>query len=162
VIKRMRNYSFGTVIPLVLLHVACIAVVFIPFRWSWVELMVAMYAVPIFGVTAGYHRYFSHRSHEYDWTFTPPGERLISQSVNYEDGREIFDATLKLERLEWSRAELHSALLRFPWMTAKVITAIHWQALRLLRKRVPVVSHPGAGHFERATVQHLGASWPVE
>ena len=74
---------------------------------------------------------------EYDWTFTPPGERLISQSVSYENGREIFDSTLKLERREWSRAELHRALLRFPWMTAKVITAIHWQALRLLLKRVP-------------------------
>jgi len=96
---------------------------------------------------------------EYDWTFTPPGERLVSESVSYENGREIFDSTLKLERREWSRAELHRALLRFPWMTAKVITAIHWQALRLLLKRVPVVAHPGAGNFERATAQNLGASW---
>ena len=102
---------------------------------------------------------FLELSQEYDWTFTPPGKELISQSVSYEGGREIFDSTLKLERREWSRAELHRAVLRFPWMTAKVITAIHWQALRLLLKRVPVVSHPGVGHFERATVQHLGASW---
>ena len=64
VIKRMRNYSFGTVIPFVLLHLGCIAVVFVPFRWSWVELMLAMYAVRMFGITAGYHRYFSHRSYK--------------------------------------------------------------------------------------------------
>jgi uncharacterized protein len=102
---------------------------------------------------------FLKLGHEYDWTFTPPSESLITQSVSYEDGREIFDSTLKLERREWSRSELHRALIRFPWMTAKVIAAIHWQALRLLIKRVPVVPHPGAGHFQQATVQHLGASW---
>ena len=105
---------------------------------------------------------FLKMGHEYEWTFTPPGESLITQSVSYEDGKQIFDSTLKLERREWSRRELHRALIRFPWMTAKVITAIHWQALRLLQKRVPVVTHPGAGHFERATVQHLGASWRAE
>ena len=105
---------------------------------------------------------FLKMGHEYDWTFTPPGERLISQSVSYEEGQQVFDSTLKLERRDWSRAELHRALLRFPWMTAKVIAAIHWQALRLLLKRVPVVRHPGAGHFERATVQSWGASWRAE
>jgi len=105
---------------------------------------------------------FLKPGHEYDWTFTPPGDRLISESVSYEDGREIFDSTLKLERREWSRPELHRALRRFPWMTAKVITAIHWQALRLFLKRVPLVTHPGAGHFERSTEQHLGASWRAE
>jgi hypothetical protein len=99
---------------------------------------------------------------EYEWTFTPPGEMLITQSASYEDGRQIFDSTLKLERREWSRAELHRAVLRYPWMTATVIAAIHWQALRLLLRRVPIVSHPGEGRFERATAQHLGASWRPE
>lgn len=105
---------------------------------------------------------FLKLGHRYDWTFTPPGEKLITESVSYEDGQQIFDSTLKLERREWSKRELHRVLIRFPWMTAKVIAAIHWQALRLLLKRVPMVRHPGAGHFERATVQHLGASWRAE
>jgi hypothetical protein len=105
---------------------------------------------------------FMKQKQEYEWSFTPPGQQLIAQSVSYEDGREVFDSTLKLQRREWSRAELHSALLRFPWMTAKVIAAIHWQALRLLVKRVPVVAHPGPDHFQRATVQHMGASWRAE
>ena len=64
VIKQLRNYSFGTVIPFVLLHVGCVAVFFIRFRWSWVALALAMYAVRMFGITAGYHRYFSHRSYK--------------------------------------------------------------------------------------------------
>jgi DUF1365 family protein len=105
---------------------------------------------------------FLKLGHEYDWTFTPPGERLISQSASYENGQAIFDSTLTMERREWSGRELHRALISFPWMTAKVITAIHWQAIRLLLKRVPVVAHPGAGHFESATVKHLGASWRAD
>ncbi len=102
---------------------------------------------------------FMKLGHAYDWTFTPPSERLVTQCVSFEDGKEIFDSSLKMERREWSRAALHSAMLRFPWMTAKVIAAIHWQALRLLIKRVPVVPHPGANRFEKATKQALGASW---
>ena len=70
-IKQLHNYSFGTVIPFVLLHVGCIAVFFVPFRWSWVWLMLAMYVVRMFGITAGYHRYFSHRSYKLErgWQF---------------------------------------------------------------------------------------------
>jgi DUF1365 family protein len=105
---------------------------------------------------------FMKLGHEYEWTFTPPGERLITQCISHERGQAIFDSTLKLERREWSRAELHRALVRFPWVTGKVIAAIHWQALRLFFKRVPVVSHPGAGLFESATAKHWGASWRVD
>jgi stearoyl-CoA desaturase (delta-9 desaturase) len=64
VLKKLSNYSFGTVIPFALLHVGCIAVFFVPFRWSYVGLMLAIYAVRMFGITAGYHRYFSHRSYK--------------------------------------------------------------------------------------------------
>jgi stearoyl-CoA desaturase (Delta-9 desaturase) len=64
VIKQLHNYSFGTVISFVLLHVGCLAAFFVPFRWSWVGLMLVMYAVRMFGITAGYHRYFSHRSYK--------------------------------------------------------------------------------------------------
>jgi DUF1365 family protein len=35
-------------------------------------------------------------------------------------------------------------LWRYPLMTAQVIGAIHWQALRLWLKRNPVYNHPQA------------------
>jgi hypothetical protein len=95
---------------------------------------------------------------EYEWTFTPPSERLIGQCVSYENGEGIFDATLKLERREWSRGELHRTLARYPWVTLKVIAGIYWEALKLHLKGVPVVRHPGAGHFAKATTKHWGAS----
>jgi stearoyl-CoA desaturase (delta-9 desaturase) len=62
--NRLRNYSFGTVIPFVLLHLALVAVVLVPFRWYSVALMFATYSLRMFAITAGYHRYFSHRTYK--------------------------------------------------------------------------------------------------
>ena len=38
---------------------------------------------------------------------------------------------------------LARVLWRYPLMTAQVVGAIHWQALRLWLKRNPVHDHPG-------------------
>jgi len=37
---------------------------------------------------------------------------------------------------------LRRVLLRYPAMTLQIITAIHWQALRLWLRRNPVYDHP--------------------
>ena len=43
-------------------------------------------------------------------------------------------------------------LLAFPWMTAKTVVSIYWQALRLLFKRIPLFSHqPPSGEYRVAT-----------
>ena len=55
----------------------------------------------------------------------------------------LVSSTLALRRVPISGMSLAGTLLRFPWMTAKVILAIHWEALRLWLKRVPVHDHPG-------------------
>jgi len=102
---------------------------------------------------------FLREDHQYDWTFTTPGERLLTQCQSLEQGRLIFQSTSKLERRPWAASALHGQLLRFPWVTAKVITAIHWQALRLLWKKVPIVHHPGSGRYQKRNVQNLGGSW---
>ena len=47
-----------------LLHVASLAVFAVPFDWRLVGWLAASYLVRMFGVTAGYHRYFSHRSYK--------------------------------------------------------------------------------------------------
>lgn len=50
-------------IPFVNFHVAAVAMcVWVGFRWQWLALCLALYALRVFGTTAGYHRYFSHRS----------------------------------------------------------------------------------------------------
>jgi stearoyl-CoA desaturase (delta-9 desaturase) len=48
------------------LHLAALSVVLFPFSWKWVGLAAATYAVRMFAITAGYHRYFSHRTFRLD------------------------------------------------------------------------------------------------
>jgi len=64
----------------------------------------------------------------------------------------LFDATLSLERRPWTATELRRGLVRHPWMTAKVIGDIHWQALRLYLKGAPVYTHPAKLHDRREAV----------
>lgn len=49
-------------IPFILLHVACLAVFFVGWSWTAVGVAVFVYCARVFGLTAFYHRYFSHRS----------------------------------------------------------------------------------------------------
>jgi DUF1365 family protein len=78
----------------------------------------------------------------YDWQFQTPGNSLIVHMENLAEGNKLFDATLVLHRREISSSSLARVLAAFPWMTLKVIAAIHWQALRLWLKRCPVHQHP--------------------
>ncbi|MGK2855717.1 MAG: DUF1365 family protein, partial [Thermoanaerobaculia bacterium] len=71
-----------------------------------------------------------------------PGDELTVYMNTIDHGEINFDATLRLEWREWSGANLRSALARHPWMTLKVIMAIHWQAFVLLVKKLPVFPHP--------------------
>jgi DUF1365 family protein len=77
----------------------------------------------------------------YDWIFTAPGKRLVAHMNTLSRGERNFDATLQLEQRPWEAKELLKTLLLYPLMTLKVIAAIHWQALRLWLKRVPVFTH---------------------
>ncbi len=80
----------------------------------------------------------------YDWRVGLPGERLgIHMALEGKGGgAKAFDATLRLERAPITGARLAGVLLRFPLITIQVVAAIHWQALRLWLKRVPVHTHP--------------------
>lgn len=79
----------------------------------------------------------------YRFRISPPGESLIVHIDSERDGGPLFEASLTMRRRSISGASLALALARFPLMTAKVTAAIHWQAVRLWMKRIPVVPHPG-------------------
>jgi hypothetical protein len=75
----------------------------------------------------------------YRFALTPPAERLVVHMDALQSGSAIFDATLSLVRRPWSASEIRRQLARRPAMTAQVMAAIHWQALKLWWKGVPLV-----------------------
>ena len=95
---------------------------------------------------------------DYQWGFRTPGEQIAVRmglspggASHALAGRVVFDATLVMQRVPISARTLAATLLRFPLMTLQVILGIHWQALRLWRKGVPVHDHPAAYPFEPTT-----------
>ena len=76
---------------------------------------------------------------EYTFAVSPPGESLTVHMQALRQGRSFFDATLALERRPWEAREIRRALVRHPAMTLNVIAGIHWEALKLWWKGVPVV-----------------------
>lgn len=85
---------------------------------------------------------FMDMDQEYGWSFRDPSARLTVHMENFEKGAKLFDATMTLERRELTGPALAWALARWPFMTLKVVGAIHWQALKLWLKKVPVFTHP--------------------
>ncbi|MFU8895670.1 MAG: DUF1365 domain-containing protein [Gammaproteobacteria bacterium] len=80
----------------------------------------------------------------YQWRFTEPGARLVVHLRNEQQGRHAFDATLNLQRREINGRSLAAALLRFPFMTMKVVLLIYWQALKLKLKGAIFYTHPAS------------------
>ena len=93
---------------------------------------------------------------DYDWIFTPPTDRLVAHMNTIADGKPLFDATLQLEHRPWQRRELHRVLAAYPFMTLRVIGAIHWEALKLWLKQVPVFTHPAKLARARAAAASKG------
>lgn len=78
----------------------------------------------------------------YDWRFTPPGERLAVHMINCKESGSFFDATMLLKRRAISTRSLASALLRHPFITMKICSAIYFHAAKLWIKGCPAFSHP--------------------
>lgn len=78
----------------------------------------------------------------YHWRLNLPGERLVVHMDDLQGEERLLDATLLLRRRPIDSANLRRALLRYPFMSGQVIFDIHWQALRLWLKGVPIYPHP--------------------
>lgn len=77
----------------------------------------------------------------YRWNLTQPDEHLVVHIENEKHGNKIFDATLAMHREEITSISLARVLMKFPFMTAKVVLAIYYEALRLWLKKIPVFQH---------------------
>jgi len=78
---------------------------------------------------------------DYDWIFTAPGDHLVAHMNTLSNGKPNFDATLQLDHRPWTAAAIRKTLAAYPFMTLRVIAGIHFQALRLWLKKVPVYTH---------------------
>lgn len=55
-----RSHMAG--LPLLFMHVAALSVFLVGFSWAAFTALLVTYIFRVFGLTAGYHRYFSHKS----------------------------------------------------------------------------------------------------
>jgi uncharacterized protein len=96
---------------------------------------------------------FLHGELTYDFAFDVPldGDRLaIQMHVRDVQGSQVFAARFTGDRSPLSDRTLAAAALRYPFMTARVIALIHWQALRLALLGAPY-QRPAADHRPRPT-----------
>jgi DUF1365 family protein len=94
--------------------------------------------------------------HTYDWRLTEPGEQLLvhiesghraggslgENDVNGGHQNPVFDATLSLHRRALTPSALRGALLRYPFLTVRILVRIYTHALRLKLRGARYFPHP--------------------
>jgi stearoyl-CoA desaturase (delta-9 desaturase) len=56
------DIMYPDVVPFLAIHAGCIAAIWSGVTWQAIAICVALYWLRMFAITAGYHRYFSHRA----------------------------------------------------------------------------------------------------
>jgi DUF1365 family protein len=80
---------------------------------------------------------FSPLDYDFDFTLSEPGRRLAVRIDDYAGSERVLHSTLGGQRTPLTNRALAWFLLKYPWVTVKIMALIHWQALRLWLRRVP-------------------------
>lgn len=82
---------------------------------------------------------------DYDWKVSVPAETLQVSITNREaHGETFFAATMNLTQRPLTRAQTYCNWRRYSCMSARIISRIYWQALKLWWKQCPYYPHPQA------------------
>lgn len=92
---------------------------------------------------------FNPTAMDYHWYSTTPSATLALHLENWQDDTKVMDATMALTREAITATSMNKILIRFPWMTVKVVSAIYWQAIKLWWKGVPIFNHPEAEYSQK-------------
>lgn len=85
---------------------------------------------------------FMDMKQQYHWSLSQPDESLLIKMENFEEDKKFFNAFMRMQRKPMTQWNMFSILVKFPFMTVKVISGIYWQALKLWLKKIPYYSHP--------------------
>src|SRR5262245_17512669 len=62
--RRIDPANWPMMVLFVVIHLACLGAIWTGVSWGTFGLCLALYAIRMFGITAGYHRYFSHKAYK--------------------------------------------------------------------------------------------------
>jgi hypothetical protein len=79
---------------------------------------------------------------EYVWRLSAPGDSLFAGITTVRNQQPFFDASMSLRRRPLSRGQMRRMMVRFPWMTARIMVQIYFEAWRLWLKKCPYYPHP--------------------
>lgn len=88
----------------------------------------------------------------YTFHIEPPADRILVRIDEADADGMLLRASFSGARKPLNDRTLLSALFRYPLMTLKVTAAIHWEALKLWSKGVPVFRHKAASTKISSTV----------
>lgn len=72
----------------------------------------------------------------FDFNLTVPNDNLKIKIDDYKENDRVFITNLSGRRKELTNYNLFKYMVKYPFVTLKVISAIHWQALKLIIKKV--------------------------
>ncbi|HBC08307.1 MAG TPA: DUF1365 domain-containing protein [Rhodospirillaceae bacterium] len=105
----------------------------------------ALYVSPFIGMDTSYQ-----------FRIVPPGEN-IRVIIRQEDSEGLLlAASFAGDRRPFSSRSLTQALIRFPLLTLKVMAGIHWEALKLWLKGLPVFKHSPAVRRVQFSIEKNG------
>jgi uncharacterized protein len=91
------------------------------------------------GVKHFYVSPFSELDDDFSFRLPLPGDQLVAKVDTISEGKVTLHASLTGNRVELTNAVLLRFAIRYPLVTLATIGRIHWHALLLWRKRIPLI-----------------------